>query len=122
VDIVNKFLDGSSLPIVLGYGLAVFSLIMLYLMMFVHKNHVLEDLRGPDKMWQFIELTAIIWMILMPMMVVCDLLGVHATNSVWTSMDAIYLINVGGKVTSKYFDSRKDAPAKREKKDDEPVI
>lgn len=103
---IDKFLNNTHLPLLIGYLLAIVSLTMLYGMMFLNRKPVMEDLRGKDKMWQFVELTAIIWMLLMPMMVVCDLLGVHASNSVWTSMDAIYLINVGGKVTSKYFDSR----------------
>jgi hypothetical protein len=103
---IDKFLNNTHLPLLIGYLLAIVSLAMLYGMMFLNRKPVMEDLRGKDKMWQFVELTAIIWMLLMPMMVVCDLLGVHASNSVWTSMDAIYLINVGGKVTSKYFDVR----------------
>jgi len=102
-----KFLVDTPAPLLVGYALALFSLGALYSMMFLHRKNVLADLRGKDLTWQILELSAIIWMVLMPMMVVCDLLGVHASTAVWTSMDAIYLINVGGKVTSKYFESRK---------------
>lgn len=102
-----KFLVDTPVPLLVGYALALFSLGVLYSMMFLHRKTVLADLRGKDLMWQILELSAIIWMILMPTMVVCDLLGVHASTAVWTSMDAIYLINVGGKITSKYFESRK---------------
>lgn len=104
---LEKFLNNAHVPLLVGYALAIFSIVALYSMMFMHRKNVLLDLRGEDGRWQFVELTAIIWMILMPMMVVCDLLGLHASTAVWTSMDAIYLINVGGKLTSKYFESRK---------------
>lgn len=105
---IERFLNNANVPLMVGYGLAVFSLFALYVMMFQRRNQVLSDLIGEDGKWNFVELTAIIWMILMPMMVVCDLLGVHASTSVWTSMDAIYLINVGGKITSRYFESKRE--------------
>ena len=104
---IDRLLNNEHIPLLIGYLLAILSIVALYTIMFVGRKRVLDDLRGKDKMWQFVELTAIIWMILMPTMVICDLLGVHASTYVWTSMDAIYLINVGGKVTSKYFESRK---------------
>lgn len=102
-----KFLIETPVPLLIGYSLALFSLGALYSMMFLHRRNVLADLRGKDMTWQILELSAIVWMVLMPTMVVCDLLGLHATTEAWTSMDAIYLINVGGKVTSKYFEARK---------------
>jgi TRAP-type uncharacterized transport system fused permease subunit len=103
---LKHFFMSTPIPVISGYVLAVFSLVVLYTMYYINRKQVLTDLRGKDLLWQFVELTAIVWLILLPVMVVCDLLGVHASAAVWTSMDAIYLINVGGKVTSKYFESR----------------
>ncbi len=97
---------GISLPIFLGYILAILSLGMIYWLYYVKREEVLPDLRGKDKIWQIIELSSVAWLILMPMMVVCDLLGVHASTTVWTSMDTIYLISVGGKMGFKYMENK----------------
>lgn len=118
---LDKFLNNTHLPLMVGYALAILSLAMIYVMMFVNRKPVLEDLRGADGHWQILELSAILWMILMPVMVICDLLGVHASNSAWTTMDAIYLINVGGKVSTKYFNTRK-SEEKKEPGGEEPKI
>ena len=99
-------IPNETLPIFIGYFLAILSLIVIYFLYFYKKEEVLPDLRGKDKMWQIIELSSIVWLILMPMLVVCDLLGIHATTPVWVSMDTIYLISVGGKLGFKHLENK----------------
>jgi len=98
-------LFGISLPIITGYTLAILSLGIIYWLYFYKRHEVMPDLRGKDKTWQIIELASIIWLILLPMLVVCDLLGVEANTQVWASMDAIYFISVGGKMGMHYLTS-----------------
>lgn len=98
IKVLQNILEQYDLPIIIGYTLAVGSLVLLYSIYFIHRGNVMQDLRGKDRMWQIIELSAVAWLILMPMMVVCDLLGVEANTQVWTSLDVIYMVNVGGKM------------------------
>lgn len=97
---------GLELPILIGYNLAILSLFIIYWLYFVKRNEVLPDLRGKDKMWQIIELASVAWLILMPTLVICDLLKVVASPSVWVSMDTIFLIAVGGKMGFKYLEDK----------------
>jgi len=111
-------LFGISLPIITGYTLAILSLGIIYWLYFYKRHEVMPDLRGKDKTWQIIELASIIWLILLPMLVVCDLLGVEANTQVWASMDAIYFISVGGKMGMHYLTSKN---AKTDLPIDEPI-
>lgn len=108
---------GIQLPILTGYILAILSLGIIYWLYFSKRTEVLPDLRGKDKTWQIIELASIIWLILMPMLVVCDLLGVVANTQVWASLDAIYFISVGGKMGLKYLEDNKKSVVKDENKE-----
>lgn len=101
-------LFGLSLPIVTGYALAILSLGIIYWLYFHKRHEVLPDLRGKDKSWQIIELASIIWLVLLPVLVVCDLLGVEASTQAWASMDAIYFISVGGKMGLQYLTNQKN--------------
>ena len=112
-------LFGISLPIITGYILAILSLGIIYWLYFYKRHEVMPDLRGKDKTWQIIELASVIWLILLPMLVVCDLLGVEANTQVWASMDAIYFISVGGKMGMHYLTSKN---AKNNLPADEPPI
>lgn len=110
---------GIELPIVIGYILSVVSLGIIYYFYYYKRNEVLPDLRGIDKQWQVIELASLIWLVLLPLLVVCDLLGIHASTPVWASMDAIYFISVGGKVGMKYLESKNsNSQETKTKKDD----
>ncbi len=110
---------GIPIAILTGYILALMSLIIIYWLYFIKRSEVIPDLRGKDKTWQIIELASIIWLIIMPMMVVADLLGVHATSQVWASMDAIYFISVGGKLGFKHLENKKELENTKEEKNKE---
>lgn len=92
----------------IGYAIAICMLVNIMIATFLHRKSITGGLKGEDGKWQFIEWAQLIWTILFPGLVICDLLGVHASLNVWTSMDAVYLISVGGKVGSKYFEARKE--------------
>lgn len=95
-------------PVNVGYVIAAGALVHLMIQTFIHRKGLAEGLRGEDGRWQFIEWAQLVWAVLFPTLVICDLYGLHASIHVWTSVDAVYLISVGGKVGSKYFESRKE--------------
>lgn len=88
----------NSIPLYLGYSLGVASVIIwLYILLRKEGHMVLDHLKGEDGKWQIIELSGMMWLVIMPCMVVADLLGAHLTAIVWAAMDTVYLINIGGK-------------------------
>jgi len=106
------------LPVFIGYILALMNPIIIYIIYFRHRKEVMQDLRGKDGRWQPMELSAVTWLIIFPTLIACDLLGVHAHPLVWSSMDVIYLVNVGGKayIAAKVAESAKKEENKNEGK------
>lgn len=96
----------SNIPMLLGYILCVIALIKLTLIFFLERKTIIEDLRGKDKKWQFIELAGIIWLVLFPCVVVSSLFGLHVPTEAWITMDAIYFMNLGGKTADKWIASK----------------
>lgn len=98
----------SNIPMYVGYALGIFSaLVWLYILLRKEGHKVLEHLKGDDGKWQIIELSGMMWLIIMPCMVVADLLGAHLSIVVWGAMDTVYLINIGGKAYLENIKSRK---------------
>lgn len=93
----------------IGYFLGVVSLGLWYWLLFVkERKNVLEQLKGEDLRWQVIELSGLMWLIIMPACVVADMLGAHIQNMVWGAMDTVYLINVGGKAYLERLKAKKN--------------
>ncbi len=105
-----------NVPVLIGYVISIICLIQIFVIFFSERKNIILDLRGRDKIWQFIELSSIVWLTLFPCVVVASLLGVHVDMGVWTTMDAIYFMNLGGKISSKWMDNK---AAEKVKKDGE---
>lgn len=96
----------ADIPLLLAYGICLISLIQLFAIFFSDRRTIREDLRGKDKMWQFLELSGIVWLVLFPCIVACSLLGAKVDTAVWVSMDTIYFMNLGGKMGYKWLDNK----------------
>lgn len=79
------------------------------------------DLRGKDLHWQFIELSGIVWLVLFPVVIVASMFGIQVQSGVWASMDAIYFMNLGGKIGQKWLDGKNKAKEKPEEKTNEQI-
>ncbi len=106
-----------NVPVLVGYLICIVCLIQIFAVFFSERGNIILDLRGKDKIWQFIELSGIIWLVLFPCTVIASLLGVHVEVGVWTTMDAIYFMNLGGKISKQWIDSK--GVAKEKVKDGE---
>lgn len=95
-----------NVPVLVGYLICIVCLVQIFAIFFSERKNIVLDLRGKDKIWQFIELSGIIWLVLFPCTVIASLLGVHVDIGVWTTMDAIYFMNLGGKISQKWIDTK----------------
>lgn len=82
---------------VIGHGIALCGLMQVYLYVFLTRKEVLPDLRGKDKLWQFVEFIGPIWAILFPTVVCAALFSVEVPEALWSTMDILFLISVLGK-------------------------
>lgn len=89
-----------------GHLIAIFCLIQIYFIYYIKRNEFFTDLRGKDIKWQLLEISAIAWYMLFPMLVVVNLFGLHVDSLVWGSMDFIYIANLGMKRADKYIESK----------------
>lgn len=91
----------SNIPILAACILCFLGLVQITILGYKHKGNILEDLRGKDKIWQFVELTGVIWLILFPVVVVAGVLlaigGYEIPTAIWATMDFVYAANLGGK-------------------------
>lgn len=89
-----------------GYVIAILALVQLFVIFFLERKKIIEDLRGKDLKWQFLELSGIAWLVLFPTVVICDLLGVHMDAFAWASMDFIYAAGIAGKGHAKLIEMK----------------
>lgn len=98
------------IPILLACILCIAGLVQIFIIFFIERTSIVKDLKGKDKIWQFIELTGIVWLVLFPIVVVCGIIlaikGTRIPVEVWASMDAIYFMNLGGRFGKQYLDKR----------------
>ena len=99
-----------------GYAIALIALVQLFLVFFVNRRTMMEDLRGKDKTWQFGEISGIMWIILFPTLAICELFGLSAGSVVWYSMDTIYFINILGRSANKFIETKYSAQYPDDKK------
>ena len=100
----------SELPRLIGYGICIGCFFFICYVSITRGTQVLDDLRGKDKIWQFIEVAAAMWIILFPVVVLLDALGVQISGHAWASLDAIFLMLVGGKVMLNKKKEEKENP------------
>lgn len=96
----------NDIPLFLAYLICIACLVQLFIIFFVHRKTIMVDLRGKDLHWQFIELSGIVWLVLFPVVVVSSMFGLQIQTGVWASMDAVYFMNLGGKIGHKWLDSK----------------
>jgi hypothetical protein len=100
----------------IGHIIAVASLVHLYLIYYSKRHEFFTDLRGKDLRWQLLEISAIGWYILFPMLVVVSLFGLNVTTEVWASMDFVYAMNLGLKKYEQYLGHKFNKPTTDEVK------
>jgi hypothetical protein len=66
----------------------------------------MDDLRGKDKIWQFLELSGIAWLVLFPIVIVADMLGNEVHEHTWSALEAIYFMNLTAKVGHRFMDGK----------------
>lgn len=103
----------SNVPLLLAYSICIACLVQLFFIFFVERVNIITDLRGKDKMWQFLELSGLAWLVIFPTVVVVSLFGIEVQTGVWGSLDAVYFMNLGGKIGHKWLDN-KNPPKKDE--------
>jgi amino acid transporter len=76
------------------------------LLAFFKRREFLSDLRGSDKRWQLVEYAAIVWAILFPTVVICDIFGIKINAEVWLSLDSLFIANLSKKSFDKYVEHK----------------
>ena len=94
------------LPHKIAYILAILAIIQLFFVFFFNRKDIMHDLRGKDMMWQFLELSGIVWLVVFPVVVVVDILGVEIHSHTWTALELVYFMNLGAKASHKYIDQK----------------
>lgn len=82
---------------VVGHAIALAALIQVYIYMLMTKKQMLLDLRGKDKIWQFVEFTGPIWAILFPAVVCAAIFSIPLPKELWTSLEIVFFVAVLGK-------------------------
>jgi hypothetical protein len=90
----------------IGHIIAIICLLQIYVVYYIKRNEFFTSLRGKDLSWQLLEISAIAWYMLFPMLVVVNLFGLHVDAIIWGSMDFIYVANLGMKRADKYIESK----------------
>lgn len=109
----------NNIPLLLAYIICIACLVQLFVIFFVERINIVTDLRGKDKMWQFLELSGLAWLVIFPCVIIASLFGLQVQTGVWASLDAIYFMNVGGKMGHKWLDNQ--AKPEQKTKEDEQV-
>jgi amino acid transporter len=115
---MEEIIKNTPTPILIGYVIAIISLLQFFVFVIWKRNEVLPDLRGKDKIWQFIELSGIVWLLIFPPMVMASGLGLDFPTGAWTTMDVVYFINILGKGADKFIQARFGVPVKEDKNND----
>lgn len=101
----------------IGYAIATFSMLQIVLFVFFSRKHIFPDLRGRDKMWQFIELSGVVWIFVFPAMVISSAFGIDYPSGAWSTMDIVYFINILGRNANRLIEARFGIPPAEEKKE-----
>lgn len=96
----------ADIPKLLAYALCIVSLLHLFIIFFSERKTINVDLRGKDKIWQLVELSGIVWLVMFPIVIVVSLLGIQVQTGVWISLDTIYFMNLGGKLGQQWLSTK----------------
>lgn len=96
----------NDIPKLLAYTICLVSLVHLFFIFFLQRETISVDLRGKDKMWQFVELAGVVWLVLFPCVMVCSLLGIEVQTGAWATLDAIFFMNLGGKIGQQWLSNQ----------------
>lgn len=103
---MNEIFEWIDAPRIVGFFLAIGTFGYLFIVTTRHHQEFWEGIKGDDGKLQFIEAALTVWLCLFTVMVIADFaFGLVASDNAWWSMDSVFLIGVGGKVTSKRIDS-----------------
>ncbi len=106
-------------PKLLAYVITIAALCQLFYVFFSQRHDINTGLKGKDRMWQFIELSGIMWLILFPVAVVSSLFGQPVSNETWTALELVYFMNLGGKFGQTYLQGRFKTEEDKTEKTDE---
>lgn len=108
---MSDFLLWLDAPRMIGLIFAIGTLGYLFVITARHHAEFWEGIKGDDNKLQFIEAALTVWLALFVPMVVADFaFGLVASNSVWYSMDSIFLIGVGARTVSVMNRGKKEPP------------
>ena len=108
-ELIEKLLSWIDAPKVVGLFFALGTFSYLFFVTTRHHQEFWEGVKGEDGKLQFIEAALTIWLVLFTAMVIADFsFGLVASGHAWWSMDSVFLIGVGGKVTSVMNRGKKD--------------
>jgi hypothetical protein len=94
----------------IAYGIIFYMLVSVTWVKLFLREEVMADLRGPDKQWQIIELSAVMWWLIFPSVIAASMLGVDVPTGVWTSLDTVYGVNILGKAYLKGKEQQTNTP------------
>ena len=93
--------------VLLSWILAIAALGFLFIIFVTERKDIQLGLKGKDRLWQFLELTGVVWLVMFPLTIVSSLLGNHAQKEVWDTLSIIFGVGVAGKGYYKYVDKDK---------------
>ena len=74
-----------------------------------HKDDLWSAIIGQDNKLDLTEFAALLWFLIFPMLFFAEVfLSLKAGEHIWYSLDSIFLIIIGGDVTSKTLNGKKD--------------
>ena len=94
------------IPHIIAYVIALIALVQLFVIFFFNRNDILQGLKGKDMLWQFVELSGIVWIVIFPIVIIVDIFGIEVHSHTWTAMELVYFMNLGSKVSHKYLDKK----------------
>lgn len=108
---MNDFLLWLDAPRMVGLLFAIGTIGYIFVVTARHHAEFWEGIKGDDNKLQFIEAALTIWLALFVPMVVADFaFGLVASDSVWYSMDSIFLIGVGARTVMNRGEKKEKQP------------
>lgn len=101
IEIIEKLITWFDAPKVIGFFFAFGTFSYLLFVTTKHHEEFWEGIKGDNGKLEFIEAALTVWLVLFVVMIIADFsFGLVASPHAWWSMDSVFLIGVGGKVTS----------------------
>jgi len=104
---MEEFVPFDRLSTVLNYIVVLSSLVFLLIIVVTEKKDIIFGFKGKDKVWQFLEFSGIVWLVLFPAAIASSLLGQQVDPVLLAALDVIYIVNIGGKAYHKKLENDK---------------